>query len=83
MGTDNEPPQLLFIYETENNDEVGVYTAYHKDKERLAYWSRWLERLYYPPYRFVNRFGYSSVWAGPLRDEEHFQELMKKIGIGD
>ena len=78
-----EPPKLLFIYETANNDDVGVYTAYHNDKERLADWSHWLEHRYFPPHIFVNRFGYSPVWAGPLRDEEHLQELLQKIGIDD
>jgi hypothetical protein len=76
-----ERPTTLFIYETENDDEVGKYTAYHRDSERQDYWNGWLERTYFVPAVFVNRFGYCSVWPGRLRDEDHFQELLTKIGI--
>ena len=79
--TDVERPTTLFIYETENDDEVGKYTAYHRDSERQDYWNGWLERTYFVPAVFVNRFGYSAVDAGPLRDEGHFQELLIEAGI--
>lgn len=74
-------PSTLFIYETENNDEEGKYTAYHRDSEKEDYWNGWLANLYFVPAVFVNRFGYSAVDAGPLRDEGHFQELLREAGI--
>jgi hypothetical protein len=72
---------MLFIYETENNDDKGKYTVYHRDKERQEDWENWLKHRYFPPYKFVNRFGYSAVDAGPLKDEDHFQELLREAGI--
>ena len=72
---------MLFIYETENNDDKGKYTVYHRDKERQEDWENWLDSKYFPPYKFVNRFGYSAVDAGPLKDEDHFQELLREAGI--
>jgi hypothetical protein len=36
--TNVDAPSTLFIYETENNDEEGTYTAYHRDKKRQDYW---------------------------------------------
>ena len=79
--TDFEAPSTLFIYETENNDTEGKYTAYSGDKENEEYWNRWLERQYFRPHVFANRFGYSAVEAGPLKGEEHFQELLREAGI--
>lgn len=74
-------PSTLFIYETENNDEEGKYTAYHVNSERQDYWKKWLEQDYFTPSQFVNRFGYSAVDAGPLKNEGHFQELLREAGI--
>lgn len=79
--TNVDAPSTLFIYETENNDEEGTYTAYHRDKKRQDYWREWLVRNYFVPATFVNRFGYSAVDAGPLKDEDHFQELLREAGI--
>ena len=79
--TDNKAPSTLFIYETDNDDDKGKYTVYHRNKERQEDWQDWLENRYFPPHQFVNRFGYSAVHAGPLRDEDHFQELLRKAGI--
>jgi hypothetical protein len=79
--TNLEAPSTLFIYETENNDEEGKYTAYHRDKDRQDYWNKWLDNRYFVPFVFANRFGYSAVEAGPLKGEEHFQELLKEAGI--
>ena len=74
-------PSTLFIYETENNDEEGKYTVYHRDEKRQNYWEKWLEQDYFTPSQFVNRFGYSAVDAGPLKNEDHFQELLREAGI--
>jgi hypothetical protein len=79
--TDFEAPPTLFIYETENNDTEGKYTAYSGDETNQEYWNRWLERQYFRPHAFANRFGYSAVEAGPLKGEEHFQELLREAGI--
>jgi len=79
--TNLEAPSTLFIYETENNDTEGKYTAYSGDKENEEYWNRWLERQYFRPHAFANRFGYSAVEAGPLKGEDHFQELLREVGI--
>jgi hypothetical protein len=78
---DSSAPSTLFIYETENNDTNGKYTVYHRDEKRQNYWEKWLEQGYFTPSQFVNRFGYSAVDAGPLRDEGHFQELLREAGI--
>jgi hypothetical protein len=81
VTVNTDAPSTLFIYETENDDDKGKYTAYHRNKELQEDWESWLNRQYFPPYKFVNRFGYSPVDAGPLRGEEHFQELLRKAGI--
>ena len=78
---DSSAPSTLFIYETENNDTNGKYTVYHRDEKRQNYWEKWLEQGYFTPSQFVNRFGYSAVDAGPLKDEGHFQELLIEAGI--
>jgi hypothetical protein len=78
---DSSAPSTLFIYETENNDTNGKYTVYHRDEKRQNYWEKWLEQDYFTPSQFVNRFGYSAVDAGPLKDEGHFQELLIEAGI--
>ena len=77
----SEVKPTLFIYETVNNDEDSQYTADNIDKDRENYWNGWLERSYDPPFLFVNRFGYSSIDAGPLKSEEHFKELLREAGI--
>ena len=76
-----KPPRTLFIYETENNNDVGKYTAYSSDKSIHAYWNDWLARRYYEPSRFVNRFGYSGVKAGKIRDATHLRELFERCEI--
>jgi hypothetical protein len=43
-NSDGKP--ALFIYETENNDEDGKYTAYHRDRDRQDYWNNWLDNRY-------------------------------------
>ena len=80
-SVDSSAPPTLFIYETENNDADGKYTAYHRDEKRQNYWEKWLEHGYFTPSQFVNRFGYSNVDAGPLKGEEHFQQLLREAGI--
>jgi hypothetical protein len=79
-GNSDDLP-TLFIYETENNDDKGKYNAYSGDEANQDSWNGWLRRRYYTPIEFASRFGYSTVQAGPLRDEEHFQELLRKAGI--
>lgn len=74
-------PPTLFIYETENDDTKGTYTAHHKDKDRQETWERWLKNRYFPPSKFVTRFGYSAVAAGKIRDEAHLRELFEKCEI--
>lgn len=80
---DSKAPPMLFIYETENNDTNGEYTVYHRDPDKQEYWEQWLKNKYFPPAKFVTRFGYSAVEAGPLKDEEHFEELLKEAGISN
>jgi len=80
-SVDSSAPSTLFIYETENNDTEGEYTVYHRDEKRQNYWEKWLEHGYFTPSQFVNRFGYSNVDAGPLKGEDHFQELLREAGI--
>lgn len=76
-----ESVPVLFIYTTENNDADGVYTAYSSDESAEEYWNDWLQKRYLVPGRFVNRFGYRSVTAGKVRDEDHLDELFKKARI--
>lgn len=79
---DTEAPSTLFIYETENNDQEGEYTAvYNRDKEAEEYWKNWLKSKYYPPAKFVNRFGYSPVEVRKLESEAQLTELLRKIGV--
>ena len=80
-SVESSAPSILFIYETENNDDEGKYTVYHRDEKRQNYWEKWLEQGYFTPSQFVNRFGYSAVDAGPLKGEEHFQQLLREAGI--
>lgn len=77
FSTTEKPIPFLFVFETENNDTVGTYTVYHHHPDAQAYWSDWLSRRYFIPQKFVNRFGYSGVQAGPLRDDDHFRELLE------
>lgn len=72
---------MLFIYETENNDTNGEYTVYHRDPDRKKYWEQWLKDKYFPPSKFVTRFGYSAVEAGKIRDEAHLRELFEECEI--
>jgi hypothetical protein len=73
----------LYVYEADSETpDQGTYVAYNVNPDRQMYWSDWLRRHYYAPDRFVNRFGYSSVDAGQLRDNDHFRELLEKVGFG-
>lgn len=76
-----DAPSTLFIYKSDDEGKNGEYTAYHRDKDRQEYWNEWLKRNYFPPSQFVNRFGYSSIDAGLLKGEDHFQELLREAGI--
>ena len=80
-SVDSDAPSTLFIYETENNDTEGKYAVYHRDEKRQNYWEKWLEQDYFTPSQFASRFGYSNVDAGPLKGEDHFQELLREAGI--
>lgn len=72
----------LYVYEAEpETPDQGVYVAFNISPDSQMYWTDWLHRHYYPPHRFVNRFGYSSVDAGRLRDINHFRELLEKVGF--
>jgi len=76
-----ESAPVLFIYITDNNDEKGVYTAYSSDKSAEEYWNGWLQEKYFVPGKFANRFGYRSVSAGKVKDEDHLDELFKEARI--
>jgi len=72
----------LYVYEAEpETPDQGAYVAFNINPDSERYWSDWLHRHYYPPHRFVNRFGYSSVDAGRLKDNNHLRELLEDVGF--
>lgn len=72
----------LFVYVADSGDpNEGTYVAHNVNADSERYWSDWLHRHYYPPHRFVNRFGYSSVDAGRLKDNNHLRELLEDVGF--
>lgn len=78
-----DPSPLLFIYETENDDENGKYTLFCSDPTSKKYWDEWLERRYFEPARFAGRFGYRGVAAGKIQDDAHLQRLLAEVGVTD
>jgi hypothetical protein len=67
----------MFTFEGEGD---GVFTAYHRIESEEKYWNLWLKRRDRDPSNLLDSMPMCEAKTGYVEGEEHFQQLLKKIG---
>jgi hypothetical protein len=75
-----DPPKYVTMFTFEGEGD-GVFTAYHAGESEEKYWNLWLKRKDRDPSNLLDSMPMCMAKTGYVKGEEHFQQLLREIGI--